>query len=105
MRVIEAPAPRPDRGSALVRTGASLISAGTEKQIIELARASIAGKALARPKAYRVAAGTKARVKVKLSKKGLRLIRRGRVVKVRIELTAPGSKKVLVKRTIKVRRR
>ena len=49
MRVIEAPAPRPDRGSALVRTGASLISAGTEKQIIELARASIAGKALARP--------------------------------------------------------
>ena len=49
MRVIEAPAPRPDRGSALVRTGASLISAGTEKQIIELARASIAGKALTRP--------------------------------------------------------
>ena len=68
----------------------------------ELARG---GKALARPKAYRVAAGTKARVKVKLSKKGLRLIRRGRVVKVRIELTAPGSKKVLVNRTIKVRRR
>ena len=34
----------------------------------------------------------------------MRLIRPGKVHKVRVELTAPGSKKVLVKRTIKVRR-
>jgi virginiamycin B lyase len=62
------------------------------------------GKALARPKAYTVASGKKARVKVRLSKKGLRLLRPGRVVKVRVELTAPGARKVLVRQTIKVRR-
>ena len=49
MRVIDAPAPRAGRASALVRSRVSLISAGTEKQIIELARASLAGKAMARP--------------------------------------------------------
>jgi predicted dehydrogenase/threonine dehydrogenase-like Zn-dependent dehydrogenase len=49
LRVIDAPAPRPGRAEGLVRTSVSLISAGTEKQIIELARASLAGKALARP--------------------------------------------------------
>lgn len=49
LRVIDAPAPRAGEGKALVRTAVSLISAGTEKQIIELARASLAGKAIARP--------------------------------------------------------
>lgn len=49
LRVIDAPAPRASESSALVRTAVSLISAGTEKQIIELARASLAGKAIARP--------------------------------------------------------
>ena len=49
LRVIEAPAPRPSRGSALVATRVSLISAGTEKQILDLAKSSLAGKALARP--------------------------------------------------------
>jgi predicted dehydrogenase/threonine dehydrogenase-like Zn-dependent dehydrogenase len=49
LRVIETPAPRPQRGSALVATRVSLISAGTEKQIIDLAKSSLAGKALARP--------------------------------------------------------
>ena len=62
------------------------------------------GKALAKQKTYKVAAGKKAKVKVKLSKKGLRLVRPGRTTKVRVELTLPGSKKVQVKRTIKVRR-
>ena len=62
------------------------------------------GKALAGKKAYTVAAGTKATVKVKLSKKGLTQLRPGRVVKVRVELTAPGSGKVLATRTLKVRR-
>lgn len=49
MRVIDAPAPGAGKGSALVRSRVSLISAGTEKQIIDLARASLAGKAIARP--------------------------------------------------------
>ena len=49
MRVIDAPAPRSDDRTALVRTNVSLISAGTEKQIVDLARASLAGKALKRP--------------------------------------------------------
>jgi virginiamycin B lyase len=62
------------------------------------------GTSLAKQKTYQVAAGRKAKVKVKLSKKGLRLVRPGRTTKVRVELTLPGSKKVQVKRTIKVRR-
>lgn len=49
MRVIDAPAPVAAPGKALVSTAVSVISAGTEKQIIELARASLTGKALARP--------------------------------------------------------
>lgn len=49
MRVIDAPAPRAARGSALIRSTVSLISAGTEKQIIDLSRASLVGKAIARP--------------------------------------------------------
>lgn len=49
MRVIDAPAPRAGRGSALVRSKVSLISAGTEKQIVDLSRASLAGKAIKRP--------------------------------------------------------
>ncbi|MDZ5664071.1 hypothetical protein SFC79_20010 [Nocardioides sp. S-58] len=68
---------------------------------VELAKG---GKALAKPRAYRAAAGTRAKVAVKLSKKGLERLRPGRVVEVRVELTAPGSAKVVAKRTIKVRR-
>jgi predicted dehydrogenase len=49
LRVIDSPAPQARRGSALVATGVSLISAGTEKQIVDLARSSLAGKAIARP--------------------------------------------------------
>lgn len=63
------------------------------------------GKALARPKAYQAAAGKKATVTVKLTKKGLARLRVGKVVKVRVELTAAGSSKVVSSRTVKVRRR
>lgn len=49
LRVIDAPAPMYDRNSALVASAVSLISAGTEKQIVDLARSSLAGKAIARP--------------------------------------------------------
>lgn len=49
LRVIEVPAPGAADGTALVRSRVSLISAGTEKQIVELARSSLAGKAMARP--------------------------------------------------------
>jgi predicted dehydrogenase len=49
MRVIEAPVPMAGRGRNLVASRVSLISAGTEKQIIDLARSSLAGKAVARP--------------------------------------------------------
>jgi predicted dehydrogenase len=49
LRVIDAPAPMASPGAALVRSRVSLISAGTEKQIVDLARASLAGKAMARP--------------------------------------------------------
>jgi polar amino acid transport system substrate-binding protein len=49
LRVVDVPAPRAGEGSLLVATRVSLISAGTERQLMELARASLAGKAMARP--------------------------------------------------------
>lgn len=49
LRLIDAPVPGSGRGRNLVVTRVSLISAGTEKQIIDLARSSLAGKAVARP--------------------------------------------------------
>lgn len=49
LRVAEVPAPRADAGSLLVATKVSLISSGTEKQLMDLAKASLAGKAMARP--------------------------------------------------------
>ena len=45
----EVPAPALRRGGVLVATATSLLSAGTEKQMVDLAKASLAGKALARP--------------------------------------------------------
>lgn len=49
LRVIDAPVSQHNAGQALVRTTVSLISAGTEKQIIDLSKASLAGKAIKRP--------------------------------------------------------
>jgi polar amino acid transport system substrate-binding protein len=49
LRVADVPAPRLGAGRVLVATEASVISSGTEKQLIEVAKASLAGKAMARP--------------------------------------------------------
>jgi predicted dehydrogenase/threonine dehydrogenase-like Zn-dependent dehydrogenase len=47
--VLDVPVPKPDPGMALVRTGASLVSVGTERTLVEFAGKSLAGKARARP--------------------------------------------------------
>jgi predicted dehydrogenase len=49
LRVIEAPVPAVKRGFVLVRNVNSFISVGTEKLMIDLARKSLIGKAMARP--------------------------------------------------------
>ena len=50
LQLAEVPAPtHARRGQVLVRTRASLVSVGTEKAMIEVARKSLLGKALARP--------------------------------------------------------
>lgn len=49
LTVAQVPAPRAGAGAVLVGTRVSLISSGTERQTIELAKASLAGKAMARP--------------------------------------------------------
>lgn len=49
LRVAEVPAPRAGPGRLLVGTRVSLISSGTERQLVDLAKASLAGKAMARP--------------------------------------------------------
>lgn len=49
LRVLEVPPPRCPGGGVLVRTSASVISVGTEKMIVELAKKSLLGKAKERP--------------------------------------------------------
>jgi predicted dehydrogenase len=49
MRVEEVPPPSARAGGVLVRTVRSLVSAGTEKMVVELARKSLLAKARARP--------------------------------------------------------
>lgn len=49
LKVVDAPAPRLSDGALLVATRVSLISSGTEKQLMDIAKASLAGKAMARP--------------------------------------------------------
>ena len=44
LKVAEVPAPQAGAGSLLVATRISLISSGTEKQLMDLAKASLAGK-------------------------------------------------------------
>ncbi len=47
--VVEVPIPQVQPGMALVRTQASLVSAGTERMLVEFAGKSLLGKALSRP--------------------------------------------------------
>ena len=47
--VVEVPVPNPQAGEALVRTSASLVSAGTERMVVEFAEKSLVGKARSRP--------------------------------------------------------
>ena len=49
LKLTEVPIPALKGGHVLVRTVASLVSVGTEKYMLELARKSLVGKALARP--------------------------------------------------------
>ena len=47
--VTEVPIPTPRAGTALIRTHASLVSAGTERSVVEFAEKSLLGKAQSRP--------------------------------------------------------
>jgi len=49
MSICETPPPQLRRGGVLVRTAYSLISAGTERGMVEMARRNLIGKAMARP--------------------------------------------------------
>ena len=49
LKVADVPVPQASGGTLLVATRTSLISSGTEKQLVDLAKASLAGKAMARP--------------------------------------------------------
>jgi len=47
--IAEVPIPTPKFGTALVQTAASLVSAGTERMVVEFAEKSLVGKARSRP--------------------------------------------------------
>ncbi len=47
--VAEVPVPRPGPGTALIQTAASLVSAGTERMVVEFAKKGMLGKAQSRP--------------------------------------------------------
>jgi predicted dehydrogenase/threonine dehydrogenase-like Zn-dependent dehydrogenase len=47
--IVDVPLPQVQAGMALVRTQASLVSAGTERMLVEFAGKSLVGKALSRP--------------------------------------------------------
>ena len=48
-RVVDVPVPRPTPGTVLVRTAVSVLSAGTERMVVDFAGRSLVGKARARP--------------------------------------------------------
>ena len=52
-RLVEAPAPRPGRSGIVIATQASVVSAGTERMLVDFGRASLVGKVRSQP--HRVA--------------------------------------------------
>ena len=48
-QIVDVPVPTPQAGQVLVRTAASLVSAGTERMVVEFAEKSLLGKARSRP--------------------------------------------------------
>ncbi|MCB2214227.1 bi-domain-containing oxidoreductase [bacterium] len=48
-QVVDVPIPNPGEGMALVHTAASLVSAGTERMVVEFAKQGLLGKAQSRP--------------------------------------------------------
>lgn len=48
-KVIDVPVPAVQPGTVLIRTAASLVSAGTERMVVEFGEKSLVGKAIARP--------------------------------------------------------
>jgi polar amino acid transport system substrate-binding protein len=65
LKVAEVPAPAHSAGELLIATRVSLISSGTERQLMQLAKSSLVGKAAARPDLVR-------RVLVNARKEGLK---------------------------------
>jgi hypothetical protein len=65
LKVAEVPAPALGSGELLIATRVSLISSGTERQLMQLAKSSLVGKAAARPDLVR-------RVLVNARKEGLK---------------------------------
>ena len=65
LKVAEVPAPAFGGGELLIATRVSLISSGTERQLMQLAKSSLVGKAAARPDLVR-------RVLVNVKKEGLK---------------------------------
>ena len=49
LQTVDIPMPTVKPGALLVRTAASVVSVGTEKAMIDVAKKSLLGKALARP--------------------------------------------------------
>ncbi|MFQ5803848.1 MAG: Gfo/Idh/MocA family oxidoreductase [Candidatus Methylomirabilales bacterium] len=49
LEVVDVPVPTVRPGSLLIRTGASVVSAGTERHLVDMAQKSLLGKAMARP--------------------------------------------------------
>jgi hypothetical protein len=47
--IVEVPIPQPKSGTALIMTAASLVSAGTERMVLDFASKSLLGKARSRP--------------------------------------------------------
>ena len=57
VRLADAPVPACPPGGVLIRTRSSVVSSGTERQVLDLARKSLAGKAKARPDLVRQVLG------------------------------------------------